>query len=330
MSAPCPGSDGSGSSDNRAARPRWSKARRSTISVGSVLGGLVTLLGVLFVAGRILISRVESENDPHVFAPWGPNTKFVTTNAGESHVLDVGQGKVILLIHGSTGSIADWQEEVVERLAESYRVVAFDSFGFGLSERDGSLDYGYRLWTRQAIELLDALEIDRAVVVGHSAGGLATAILAGRHPERFRGAVITGHGLSFDVSQLAPVIPGVGEIWAARRRIIGDAFSEDYRKHAEEVHQIDGTRRAYLAFIRSQYSFATLDYLNVYEEIEIPVLQMHAKDDGSIPVGAARKVASRISNSRFVAFENSGHFIHIDEPDRWIDEVTTFVEELAD
>ena len=71
--------------------------------------------------------------------------------------------RIIVLIHGSTGSIADWEESVVDQLAESYRVVGFDSYGFGLSERNDSFDYGYELWMQQAIEVLDALEIERAV-----------------------------------------------------------------------------------------------------------------------------------------------------------------------
>ncbi len=304
------------------------KALRWAKRIGLVILGLVIVFGLLFVVGRVLIDRAEPETDPHALAPWGPGTSFVTTSAGETHVLDVGEGEVILLIHGSTGSIADWQEKIVDRLAESYRVVAFDSFGFGLSERNDSFDYGYPLWTQQAIDVLDALEIDRAVVVGHSAGGFATAILAAEHPDRFRGAVLTGHGLSFDWFQLVPVVPGIGEIWAVRRSIIGDAFSDGYRERAEAVHRIRGTRVAYLTFIRNQYSFATLDYFNVYEDIEIPVLQMHGVNDASIPIDAARDVSSRIADSRFVAVENSDHFIHVDAPDRWLEEVTKFVEAL--
>ena len=53
--------------------------------------------------------------------------------------------EVITLIHGSSGSIADWQESVAYRLAESYRVVAFDSYGFGLSERNNAFEYGFDL-----------------------------------------------------------------------------------------------------------------------------------------------------------------------------------------
>lgn len=303
---------------------RWAKR------LGLGLAGLVLLLAVLFAVGRVLINRLEPETDPHAFAPWGPGTSFISTPGGETHVLDIGEGDVILLIHGSTGSIADWQEEVVDRLAESYRVIAFDSFGFGLSERLDSLDYGYPMWTQQAIDVLDALNIERAVVVGHSAGGFATAILAAEHPERFRGAVLTGHGLSFDLFQLVPAIPGLGDIWAATQPIIGDAFSEEYGVRAEDVHRIRGTRVAYLTFVRNQYRFESLDYLDVYERIEIPVLQMHGVDDNSIPIASARDLTSRFADARFVAIENSDHFIHIDAPEQWIAEVTKFVEGLPE
>lgn len=304
------------------------KVGRWVMRIGLVLGGLALMLALLFFVGRLLISGVEPETDTHAFSSWGEETSFVQTSAGETHVLDVGEGEVVLLIHGSTGSIADWQEKVVDPLAESYRVVAFDSYGFGLSERSDSFEYGYPLWTQQAIDVLDALGIDRAVVVGHSAGGFATAILAAQHPDRFRGAVLTGHGLSFDWFQLVPAVPGVGDIWAASQPIIGDAFSDDYLRRAEEVHSISGTRRAYLTFVRNQYRPATLDYFNVYEEIRIPVLQMHGEEDASIPIEAAKDLSPRIANATFVGIEGSDHFIHIDAPDRWIEEIVKFIESL--
>ena len=96
---------------------------------------LCIILGSLFVAGTLITSRLETVDDPRALGSWGPGTSFLTTRSSEVHILDVGEGEVILLIHGSTGSIADWQEKIVERLAGSYRVVAFDSYGFGLSER---------------------------------------------------------------------------------------------------------------------------------------------------------------------------------------------------
>jgi 2-hydroxymuconate-semialdehyde hydrolase len=291
---------------------------------------LCITFGTLFVAGRLITSRLETVDDPRALGSWGAGTSFLTTRSGEVHILDVGQGEVILLIHGSTGSIADWQEEIVERLAGSYRVVAFDSFGFGLSERNDSFEYGHALWTREAMDVLDALEVERAVVVGHSAGAMTAVLLAADHPERFRGVVLTGHGFAVDPAQMLPFLPGVGELWAAQRSVIGDNFSDSHQEQAEEVHQIRGTRAAYLAFMRSQYvsesSFRLLD--GGYEEIAVPVLQMHGTLDESQTIESARELSSRLADTRFVAFEGSDHFIHIEAPDQWADEVRAFVESL--
>ena len=92
-----------------------------------------------------------------------------------------------------------------------------------------------------------------AVVLGHSAGAMTAALLGADYPERFRGVILTGHSFSGDPTQMLPFLPGVGEIWAARQTIIGDAFSNRYLGKAEAVHRIRGTRAAYLAFMRSQY-----------------------------------------------------------------------------
>ncbi len=291
---------------------------------------LCIIFGSLFVAGKLVTTRLETVDDPRALGSWGPGTSFLTTRSGEVHILDVGEGEVILLIHGSTGSIADWQEEIVERLAGSYRVVVFDSYGFGLSERNDSFDYGHALWTQQAMDVLDALEIEQAVVVGHSAGAMTAVLLAADHPERFRGVVLTGHGFSVDPAHMLPLLPGVGELWAAQRSVIGDTFSDGYREQAEAVHQIRGTRAAYLAFMRSQYvsetSFRFLE--GGYEEIAVPVLQMHGTLDKSQTIESARELSSRMADTRFVAFEGSDHFIHIEAPDQWAAEVSTFVENL--
>ena len=294
--------------------------------------GLLTLalcftLGSLFVTGRLLTRRLETE--PRALAPWGPETSFLSTRSGRVHILDVGEGDVVLLVHGSGRSVADWQEGVADRLATSHRVVAFDSYGFGLSDRNHPFEYGNALWARQAIDVLDALEIRRAVVLGHSAGGVVAAFLAADHPERFRGAVFVGHGLAMDPVQLVPLLPGIGELSLARRIVIGDTFSDRHRRRVEAAYRIRGTRAAYLTFVRRQYSIDSLRLLRgTYEDIEIPVLQMHGTLDESIPIDAARNLTSRLANARFVAIDGSSHNVQIDAPDRLAEEVAAFVATL--
>jgi len=288
------------------------------------------IFGSMSITGKFLTSRIETETDPRTLAPWGPGTSFLETRSGTTHILDIGEGDIILLIHGSTGSIADWQESVAYPLAESYRVVAFDSYGFGLSERKDPSEYGHALWEQQAIDVLDALEIEQAVVLGHSAGAMTAVLLAADYPERFRGVVLSGHGFGGDPAQMLPFLPGVGELWAARQTVISARFSDSYMEQAEAVHQIRGTRAAYLAFMRSQYVSRTSIRLlsSGYEDIKVPVLQIHGSLDRSQAIDSARELSSRLADTRFVTIEGSDHHTHIEAPDQWLEAVTTFLESL--
>jgi pimeloyl-ACP methyl ester carboxylesterase len=120
---------------------------------------------------------------------------------------------------------------------------------------------------------------------------------------------------------MIPVLPGIGELWAARHTIIADTFSDSYREQAEAVHRIRGTRAACLAYVRSQVDIANIvSYLqrDFYGDIEVPVLQMHGTLDKSIPIDAARVLSSRLADTRFLAIEGSDHHVPIDAPDQFI------------
>ena len=296
-----------------------------------LLGWLVLVVGIvlggLFFLGRYLTSRIETVPVPS--EPLGPGASFLTTPSGRVHVLDVGQGEVILLLHGSGRSIADWQEGLAMRLAQQYRVVAFDNFGFGMSDRNHPLQYGNKLWAAQAIVVLDTLGIERAVVLGHSAGGVVAATLAADHPDRVRGAVFVGHGIAMDPVQLLPLIPGVGEIKLSQTSAFSDTFSALHKQRIEAAYRIRGTRSAYLTFVRRQYTVDGVRLLNgTYEDIRLPVLQVHGEQDVSIPISAARKLSKRLTDARFVAIEESGHDVHIDAPGRLVTAVEDFVASL--
>lgn len=284
----------------------------------------------LFVTGKVLTRNLEPETDPRAFAPWGPETSFLSTRSGDVHILDIGEGDAILLVHGSGGSIADWQEGAAERLAASNRVVAFDTYGFGLSDRNHLFEYGNALWARQAIDVLDALEIERAVVLGHSAGAIVAAILAADHPERFRGVVLTGHGFEMDPAQMVPALPGIGELSALDlNNLVLETYSDSHREKVDAAYRIRGTRDAFLTFIRRQYTVDGLRLLGgTYEDIEIPVLQLHGSRDQSQDIDSARMLSSRLADTRFVTIEGSGHHVHIDSPDQWAEEVAKFAASL--
>jgi pimeloyl-ACP methyl ester carboxylesterase len=256
-----------------------------------------------------------------------PETRFVQTRSGRVHVLDVGEGdEVILLLHGTGRSVADWQEGLAGRLAKTHRVVGIDYYGHGLSDRAHRWRYGIALWAQQTVDVLDALEIARVTVVGHSAGGCVAAIFTADHPERVDRAVFIGHGIAMDPIQIVPLIPGLGEMRMASTKIFSDVYSEEHERRLSAAYSIRGTRAALLTYLRRQYTIDGLRLLTgTYEDIRRPVLQVHGSEDASIPISAARKLSSRLEVASFTGMEGVGHDVHIEAPARLADEIERFI-----
>lgn len=287
---------------------------------------VAALLAVLFVVGTLLARRREAV--ARATAPSDPETRFLKTRSGRVHMLELGQGEVILLLHGTGRSVADWQEGFAQRLARSHRVVGFDYYGLGLSDRDHGLGTGFPLWARQAIDVLDALEIDRVTVVGHSIGGTVAACVAADNPGRVDRVVLIGNGMAMDRMQMIPFVPGLGELSMGRTRIFSTIFSPQHERRLAAAYSIRGTRAALLTYIRRTYTWDGIRLLRgTYEDIQAPVLQAHGTQDESISIGAARRLSPRIRDTRFVAFEGASHDVYIDAPDALAATIEDFIAE---
>jgi pimeloyl-ACP methyl ester carboxylesterase len=258
-------------------------------------------------------------------APIGPHAKFVETRSGRVHVLDQGEGSVIMLMHGTGRSIADWQEGLADRLAKTHRVVAFDYYGHGLSDRGKGLQYGHILWAQQAIDLMDAMGIERASIVGHSTGGVVVSRVAVNAPDRIERVVIMGTGVAMDPMQILPSIPGVGEFVMGRTAVFTDTFSARHERAMQAAYAIQGTRRGLLVYIRRQYTIDGVELLfGIFDEIKAPVMQIHGQLDASIPIEAGRKLAKR-TGAEFIEIPSASHDVHIDATEFVAETILNFV-----
>lgn len=102
--------------------------------------------------------------------------------------IDTGSGPVALLLHGQPGTGADWSP-VTRRLRGRMRAIAPDRPGYG---RTGGGAVGFRANAERAITLLDRLQVDRAVMAGHSWGGVAALAAALDFPRRVCAVVLVG------------------------------------------------------------------------------------------------------------------------------------------
>ena len=122
-----------------------------------------------------------------------PHERFISADGLTFHLIDWGgRGEWLMLLHGLASQAHIW-DLVAPRLTDSFRVVAIDQRGHGLSDKPDS-GYDWATLTSDLNAILNALEIDRAVLAGHSWGGNVAVQYAADHPDRVSGLILIDGG----------------------------------------------------------------------------------------------------------------------------------------
>ncbi|PKN14212.1 MAG: 2-hydroxy-6-oxo-2,4-heptadienoate hydrolase, partial [Deltaproteobacteria bacterium HGW-Deltaproteobacteria-24] len=129
--------------------------------------------------------------------------KNIKTGNFNTNYHDLGQGELIMFIHGSgpgVSAYANWRGSMPV-LAEKFRVIAPDMVGFGYTDRPEGITYNMDTWVQQTIDLMDALGIEKTNLVGNSFGGALALALTIKYPNRFNKVVLMGAvGVYFDLT----------------------------------------------------------------------------------------------------------------------------------
>ncbi|WP_238136693.1 alpha/beta fold hydrolase [Variovorax sp. JS1663] len=263
----------------------------------------------------------------------------VRTGAFHTNVHDLGEGPPVLLIHGSGPGVSAWANWrlALPELAKTRRVIAPDMAGFGFTERLPLTRYTMDGWVQQALDLLDALDIERTDLVGNSFGGALSLALAIRAPHRVRRLVLMGSvGVPFEIT------PGLDAVWGytpsfeAMRRIM-DVFAFDRALVTDELAQL-----RYEASIRPgfQESFAAMfpaprqRWVDAMASPEAAIralphetLLVHGREDQVIPLATSLTLAQWIPNSQLHVFGRCGHWTQIEHGARFVRLVRDFLAE---
>ena len=257
-----------------------------------------------------------------------------------------GSGPAIVLIHGITGSSRTW-DEVIAPLSERYTVIAPDLLGHGESAKPRG-DYSLGAYASGVRDLLIALGLDRATVVGHSLGGGVAMQFAYQFPERVeRLALVSSGGLGADVHMLlrAATLPGaeyvlpllcaepLRDAGASVARLLGRVGlrpGADLEEMARGFASL-GDLEARQAFVHTVRGIMDIGGQRVsardrlYLAAAVPTLLIWGERDRMIPVDHGRAAHEAMPGSRLIVYE-SGHFPHRDHPWRFATDVLEFVE----
>lgn len=247
-----------------------------------------------------------------------------------------GSGPTVVLIHGMLNSSRHW-ERVALKLAETHHVVAPDLIGHGDAATPRG-DYSLGAHAASIRDLLAAIGIDRATIVGHSLGGGVAMQFFYQFPQRTeRLVLISSGGLGQEVSPLlrGAALPGASALLrlATRPPIVtgiaaaGTGLKDRGRPQGVALQAVaralrplesEGSRRAFMQTLRSvidvrgQHVSAT-DRLYLLGDME--TLIVWGERDRTIPIDHGRRAAADIPNCRFETLPKAAHFPNLEDPD---------------
>ncbi|WP_218079223.1 alpha/beta fold hydrolase [Anthocerotibacter panamensis] len=245
--------------------------------------------------------------------------------------LTVGKtGSPVILLHGGALDSASLSYKyLLAPLAQNHRVFAPDLPGYGRSDKP-YIEYTLAYYLRFLGKLMDALDLERASLVGISLGGGIGLGFALRHPERVEKLVLAGsYGLGGELP-LAPLAyllvhcPLVDElVWAwvrtdraqvrrsleniiYRREVITEALITNVIQRLQQP----GAAHAFRSLQRNEIDWRGLrtNYYDKLLALQVPTLIIHGEQDQLVPLALARQAHQRIKGSRLHILRDCGHW----------------------
>ena len=270
-------------------------------------------------------------------------SQSITTGGYATNYHDVGSGAPVLLIHGSGPGVSAWANWrlLLPVLSQTRRVIAPDMRGFGFTERPTDLSdasaYTMTTWVQQAVDLLDALKIEQADLVGNSFGGALALALAIAHPSRVRRLVLMGSvGVPFEITA------GLDAVWGytpsiAHMRELLDLFAYDRTRVTDELAQLryqasiqPGFQESFVAMFPMPRQARVAAMQSREQDIRaLPheTLVVHGREDAVIPLSNSLLLSQWITRAQLHVFAQCGHWTQIEHAARFAQLVENFLAE---
>jgi pimeloyl-ACP methyl ester carboxylesterase len=244
-----------------------------------------------------------------------------------------GHPLVMIMAYGSTMNL--WEPDLLNALATRYQVIVFDNRGMGLSEA-GTRGFTIEQFADDTAGLLDALAIKDAYVLGWSMGSLVAEELALRHPDQVGKLILdasycdkTMFPPSADVIQKLSDTSGTPEERGARylSLMFPPAW---FGGHGDRVKQVFyrpmGAINPESVGRQSQAIEKWNGCCDRLGDIHVPTLVLTGSDDVIVPPQNSQYLAEKIAGAQLVTIEGAGHGAIIQERDRCVEAITTFLQ----
>lgn len=243
-------------------------------------------------------------------------------------------GVAVILLHGVTDSWHSY-ELVLPHLPKSIRAFALSQRGHGDSERPLT-GYHPHDFAADVAAFMEALNIERAVIVGHSMGSYVAQCFAMNYPERTSGLVLVGSFKTLKGDQ------GIQEFWetgiAPLQDPIAPEFAREFQKSTLALpvppefldtvvqESLKVPARVWHAAFKG---LMESDLSGDLDKIKAPTLIVWGDKDAYFLRDQQDALAAGISGSKLVIYSGVGHGVHWEAPKRFADDLLSFIESFA-
>lgn len=260
-------------------------------------------------------------------------------------------GPVFTLLHGFGASLFSWHE-VIEPISAYGKVIAYDRPGFGFSSRPQVKDqeqlnpYDNEAQIELIIQLLDRLEVDKSILIGHSAGGLLALEAASRYPDRVKGLLL-----------IAPAVLGHkyvtnGTRWFLRKPLSRAIFKRAVRMvllrkerilrrawyHPEDISA--QTKEGYFAPFEREDTEDALYWISEASDFEFsdeeittiktPAMVIQGAEDRIVPPEVGKRVSVLMQDSIYREIPACGHVPHEEKPREFLELFKGFMDQVKE
>lgn len=286
-----------------------------------------------------LPSGAEARPEELLTTGAAPNARVVAIDGRRTVVATAGRGSdpALVLVHGFGGSTFGWRQVMEPLAASGWHVIAMDLPGFGLAEKGWNGAYDHASHARFVLALLDQMNIEEAVLVGHSMGGNVVSWAAELAPERVRGLLLVDAAIAATFGDTpASAALQVAPIRRAARILIRSALSEatfgtllrsafavksaatpeTIRGYAaaSRLPEWDAALLGILRDVRKNALPRSIDEIVARSGAPIPTMILWGGDDTWVPLDAGEAISDAIPAATFVVLPALGHVPFEEDP----------------
>ncbi|MGH8932621.1 MAG: alpha/beta fold hydrolase [Egibacteraceae bacterium] len=269
-----------------------------------------------------------------------PGQHTVTGGGGvRLHVTEAGnpEGQPVLFLHTVSHCGLSWKKQFESDLADDLRLVTMDLRGHGMSEKPLDVYSDSQLWAEDVHAVIGTMGLDHPFVVTHAYGTLVLCdYLRFYGDERLRGIQIEGgvsklgsqEAMSFFSAELFSLVPGLfsNNVDEASRslaefvRLCGGADLSD-----ADFYFWFGFNTLVPPYVREGMNQRVVDNDDVLSRVTVPALIAHGAEDPMIFLSAAEYHAEIIPGAKLSVYEQGGHSLHWQAPERYNSELRDFL-----